>query len=397
MIRYSNKSKGMALASIVVLLLLALVIGCAQPAPTPTPAPTAPPKAAPTQAPKPAAAKETKPEAKVATPETKAAKPAVKEAKPEKPAQKQPLVKLTVPYSAVAGSHTVLFVAKEKGLFEKYGLDVDIPYVATSTTLVQSLVSGEVKLAHAGGGAVVAASLAGSDAIAIAGTANLMGSSLWGQPNIKRPEDLKGKIVAVSRFGSASDFGTRFALRKFGIDPEKDVTIVQAGGMAEGLAALLSGGVQGAAFGPPISLQAKKAGMNEVISYPDTGVAYATAIIVTTKRYLNSNKETVRNFLKAFVEGLAVAKKEKEFTMNAIGKYTNTTDREVLSETYDFYVTRLFPKVPYAGVEAMQAILDETARANPKAKDAKVDSVVDNSLMKELEDSGFVKEAYGEK
>ncbi|MBI2954852.1 MAG: ABC transporter substrate-binding protein [Chloroflexi bacterium] len=395
--KHSNWSIGMTLVSIIAVLLVAAVFGCSQPA-APTPTPTQPPKVAPT--------KEAKPEAKEATPQTKAAKPDTKEATPAAPkdakaqkeapkAQKQ-LVKLTVPYGALAGSQSPLWVAKEAGLFEKYGLDVEVPYIATSTTLGQALVSGDVVLAMVGGGSVVNAVLAGADLVIVAVTSNTLGFSLYGQPEIKRVEDLKGKAAGISRIGSSTDFALRHTLEKFGLQPDKDVAIMQTGGSPESLAALKSGNVQASVFGPPTTLQARKLGLHEVVSIADLKIPYIQVGAAANRKFYASNRETVRNFLKALVEAIALAKKDKEMTMKVIGKYTATEDKEVLDDTYEFFLTKQIPRVPYVTAEAAQTILDEAAERDPKAKTTKPESFIDNSLMKELEESGFIKKLYGE-
>lgn len=377
---------------VALIVLVSILFGCAQ-APAPSP-PT------PTQVPKAAPAKEAKPEAQQAKPEAKEAKPVAKETKPEAKPQKevakapQKLTKINAAFSAITGAHSGLWVAKERGLFEKYGLDVDLKDIASGSTAVQALVAGELQFAQTGGGPVVSASIAGGDLALIAGTINVLVFSLYARPEIKTVEDLKGKAVAAGQKGTVGDFVARYTLKKFGVEPDREVTIMGSGGPPERLAALLSGGVQAAVIGPPTTLQAKRNGMRELVNITDLAIPYPQNQIAVKRQYLASNQEIVRNFLKAVVEGIAVAKKDRDFTIKVIGKYSKTEDKEILEEAYDAHVPKALPAVPYPTKEAVQAVIDELVSSVPQAKDAKPEQFIDSRLLKELEDSGFVKTLY---
>lgn len=376
------------LTAFVAMFLIALITGCAQAAPTATP----------TQAPKAAPAREAKPAAVAATPSTKEAKPEAKAATPaaKATAPAAQLVKLKSAFSAMSGSQAPLWVAKEKGLFEKYGLDITLDYIATGGVLTAALLSGETAIASTAGGAQVSANLAGGETTIIAGFTNMVALSLYVQPSIQRIEDLKGKTVGVTRFGANSDFSTRYALRKYGLEPEKDVAIVQTGGLPESVAALQSGGIHGAALAPPTSVQAKKLGMRELINFVDLEIPYAQNTLAVNKKYLASNRGAVLNYMKAFVDGIALAKKDKDYTKKVVGQYSKIEDQDILEETWQLYTGKLLPRVPYETVEAVQAVLDDLAREDPRAKTAKPETFIDNSLLKELDDSGFIKKLYGE-
>lgn len=371
---------------IVAPLLVVALIGCSQPA---TPTPTVAPKA--TAAPKAAATTEAKPAAKDA-------KPQAKETQPVKEAAKAPgkAPKIKVAYSAGAGAQTPMWVAKEQGLFEKHGVDVDLVYIANSATVTPALLSGEIQSAILAGGSIIDASLAGSDLVIIGVAVNMLPFSLFGQPNIQRVEDLRGKTIGVTQFGSSIDFSARQTVKKFGLEPDKDVAIVQLGGTPETMAGMKAGAVQAVVTGPPNSLTLKKLGMRELVNLADLGIPYPTGAVPVSKKYLAANKEVMTNFMKGFVEGIAVSKKDKDLTMKVVGQYTKTDDMEVLAETYDLFVGKLLPRVPYATVEGVQTVLGEAAQRNPKAKEAKPDIFIDNSILKQLEDSGFVKRLYGE-
>lgn len=366
-----------------VAIFIVLLVGCSQPSPTPTP----------TQAPKAAPPKEAAPAPKAATP---AAKTEAKQAEPSKAAKQEVKapVKLKVPYVAVVGTHAVTWIAKEKGLFEKYGLDVELDYIAGGSQVTGAMLSGEVSIAQGDASSTVSAVLAGADLVFLGTVANVLTFSMYATPEIKRVEDLRGKVIGVSRLGSTVDYGARYVLRRFGLEPDKDVAIVQMGGNPEALAAMKSGGAQAGIFGVPTTLKAQKAGMHEIVSFLDLGVPYPMVSVVARKQYVAANQETVRNFLKAYTEGIAVAKKEKDFAKKVIGQYTKTDAEDELEETYDYYVTKIFPRVPYTKVEAVQGVLDEKSVDNPKAKEIKPDSLIDMRILKELDESGFINKLY---
>ncbi|MBI4319800.1 MAG: ABC transporter substrate-binding protein [Chloroflexi bacterium] len=370
---------------IVLSLLVAALVGCSQPAAPSAPAPTAAPKAAAPEAQKAAPAKQAQPEAK----EAKPAKEAVKEVR-------KPPVKMTVAYSALTGAMAPLWVAKEKGLFEKYGLDIDLRFIQGTGTIVQALVAGEITMARAGGDAIVNARVGGSDLIMVAGGTDVIVLSLYSRPEIQQVSDLRGKTVVIGNLGGTPNVAGRYALQKHGLDPEKDVSLLQTGGPPERLAALQSGQVQAAVIGPPATLQARKSGLRELVDITALAIPYIQMPVSVRQQYLANNRETVLNFLKAYVEGIALTKKEKAFAMKVIGEYTKTEDKDILDETYEAFVPKVLPRVPYVPLEGLKAVLSEAAAANPKVQDANPAIFYDNGLMKELDESGFIKKLYGE-
>ncbi|MBI2955511.1 MAG: ABC transporter substrate-binding protein [Chloroflexi bacterium] len=385
-----QRFRGKTPSYVVITLVVMLLIACSQPAAPPSPTPTQAAKAAPTKASL-AETKEGKPEAKATAAQDKQGTPVAQAKKDEaKPA------KLTVSYSALAGAQSPLWITKEKGLFAKYGVDVDLQYIASAPVTTQAMIAGDLGVAMGGAGSAVDAGLAGADLVTIAATNNVLAYTFFGQPNIQRIEDLKGKTVAVIKFGSPIDFAARYTLNKYGLEPEKDVALVQVEGTPETMGAMKAGAVHGTLTGPPNSLTLRKLGMRELLNIADLNIPYPTGVLLASKKFLANNRGTVTSFMQAFVEGIAVAKKDKAYAMQVIGQYTKTTDQEVLAETYEFFLTKLMARVPYVSVEGMQLILDETARKNPKAVGAKPETYIDSSILRELEESGFVKKLYGE-
>ncbi|MBI4320807.1 MAG: ABC transporter substrate-binding protein [Chloroflexi bacterium] len=372
--------------SITVLLgLFAFACTSALP-PTPVPAP---PKAA---APAVATTAPAAPAPKAAaTPAAAAPTSAPKAAAPAKP---KTLTKVKAAYAAVSGNTVPTWIAADEKLFEKYGLDVELSYIASGTTATQAMVSGDVPLlAPVNGTAVMSAKLAGSDATIIGITFNTAIFYLMVTPDINSPSDLKGKSLGITRFGSLTDFAVRFALRKMGLEPEKDVAILQMGGVPEILSAMQTGAIAGGPLSSPTDLRARDAGMKELMDIGAQGLQYPGTAIATTQTFIRNNRDTVLNFIRAKLEGTYLFKTNKELSMKVLGKYTKTEDRKVLEGTWEAY-SKKTEKIPYATKEAMLAGIEELAASIPKAREANPDSFLDMQFVKQLEDSGFIKQLY---
>jgi len=214
------------------------------------------------------------------------------------------LTKLRVGYSAISEVDMPAWVAKETKLFEKNGLDVQLVYFTGGTTAVLALVSGEVPICQVAGPAVVNSALAGSDIVMIAGGATAADYSLISGREITRPEQLKGGSVAVSNFGAASDFIARYALEKIGLTPGKDVSMVQAGGISDRLAAVLVGRVQATVLNPPASFIGQKKGLNVLADVAKLGLAFQNTGVATSRRFSREQPEIVRRYVRAQVEAV---------------------------------------------------------------------------------------------
>lgn len=307
----------------------------------------------------------------------------------------QTLEKMGVIHSSVSGSQAVLFVTRDAGIFVKHGLEVDIRFIAGGPTAVQALLGGDVQMAVMGGPAAVAARLQGADTVIIGGLINTMDHVVIAQPHIKRPHDLKGKKIAVSRFGSSDDFAARFAVRKWGLTPDKDVTFLQIGEQAARLTALRTGRVEATQIQPPLTVVARKAGMVELAALADLGVEYLGTSVVTTRALTTSREDFVRRFMRALVEGIHFYKTNKAASLASIGKFMRLEDPDALEETYQTYAGRLTPRAPYPIANGVKTILDDLGAKDAKAKDANPADFIDAHFVRELEDSGFIKTLYG--
>jgi NitT/TauT family transport system substrate-binding protein len=304
--------------------------------------------------------------------------------------------RLKVAYPTTVGSMAVLWVAKEAKLFEKQGLEVELIYVSGSSKVVQAMLAKEIPISEIAIPAVIQANLAGADLIMLAGPNHKPGQKLMVKPEIKRREDLKGKKIGITRFGTSDDFLLRYVLGQWGLQPDRDVALIQMGGSQETLAGLASRAVDGGMLSSPLHLQAAKFGYSLLADLSAIGVDYQGAGVVTTKSYMRESPDILRRYLRAYVEGLHRFKTDKSFAVKVIGKYSRITDHEALEETYQHYAVKVMPKVPYPTIKGIQMVLDEIGARNPKAKGLQPGSFIDVAYLKDLEQSGFVKNLYGE-
>ena len=295
-------------------------------------------------------------------------------------AQEKKLDKFRVGGGSASATQMSLWLAKEGNYYEKHGLNVEVISIPGSSLALQAMLSGELPIIQAGG--------TGPIQVIIATVAKKFTWWIFSQPNINRMEDLRGKVFGTTRFGTQSDLASRIALRRYDIDPERDITMVQTGGPAETLAAIVAGKIHAAAVSPPATLQARKLKLKELLDLSKLDVEYHVNGLVTTRRFIKSNEDVVRRFLRAYIEGAVRGQKDKAFAMKTMGKYFRTDDRELLEETYEL-VIKGFNVPPYpAGVASL---IQELEKQFPKARGAKPEDFTDSRLVRELDQSGFIK------
>src|SRR5688572_24057868 len=307
----------------------------------------------------------------------------------------EPLQKLRVAYAAITAAFTIPWIAKEAGIFQRHGLDVELVYIAAGSRAVQTLVGGSIDVAAIGGPAGVDARLAGADTVYVAIPVNRVIVFTVAQPQIQRVEEMRGKSIGVTRVGTVTDFFTRIFLRQNGLVPDRDVMIRQMGGLPETVAGLKAGQIQGGTFGFPAVLHARAAGFRVLVDYNTLGYRYPLSGLVVTQKLLRTQESAVRRFLEAHIEAVHRFKIDPNFAMKVIGKYTQTTDRSMLEETQRVYASA-FERVPYPDIEVMKLGLTQVAETNPRVRDVDPKEFVDPRLLREIEASGFVKRLYGE-
>jgi NitT/TauT family transport system substrate-binding protein len=311
----------------------------------------------------------------------------------EKPVPRSP-EKLAIAYSSISGNMAPLWITHERGFFRKYGLDVQLVFIESGTTTVQSLISKDVAFAQMAGAGVVQSRLRGSDVVMIAGIINTLTFKFYVEKNISQPEQLKGKSVAVTRFGSSTDFALRYALERYGLQPERDVAVVQAGSMPAIFAQLEGGWVQGAMLSAPFTLKAKHMGFPMLADLQMLGLEYQHTGLVTTQALIKSRPDLVQDVMKAYVEGIHYYKTHKADSLAVLAKYLKTSDNAVLNEIYDDVGLTLTPEKPYPTLRGIEIMLRELAGREPKARLARPEDFVNLTFIKELDSSGFIDRLY---
>jgi NitT/TauT family transport system substrate-binding protein len=306
----------------------------------------------------------------------------------------EPLLKIiNVAVPAVSLLQAPLFVALDAGIFKKYGMEVR--YIVTGARTIQALVGGSVQFAQGVSSRTVpAAVLGGTDAVLIANFSDKLLFTMHGAPEINSIRDLKGKIVGVSGVGGSIDFATRMALRDVGLVPDKDVAIRSVGGVPEIVAALRAKVIHAGTLSPPSSFVAQKAGFKIIFDMTTLGVDYVSSGLGVKKATIVSERQQVRQFVMAMIEGAKILTSDEEFALRVLAKHTRIADRDVLKQSYS-YLRPYFLKTPYPSVRAIKDTLDALAKDLPKAKDADPRDFIDNSFVKELESSGFIETIYG--
>ena len=312
-------------------------------------------------------------------------------------AQEKKLDRIRVGGGSASATQMSLWLAKEGGFFEKHGLDVEAISIPGSSLALQAMLSGELPIIQLGGAASIQANFAGADTVIVATIVRKFLFWIFARPGSERMEDLKGKVFGTTRFGTLSDLAARFALRAHGIDPERDITMVQTGGPAEAVTAMAGGKIHAAALSPPATLQARKLKFKELLDMSKLDAEYHINGVVTTRRYLRSHEDVVRRFLRAYIEGAARGQKDKNFALKVMGKYFRTDDREILEESYETTVKSNFAIPPYPSIPGIASLIQGLEKQNPKAKGAKPEEFADGRLVRELDQSGFVKSVLAER
>jgi NitT/TauT family transport system substrate-binding protein len=296
---------------------------------------------------------------------------------------------IRVVYSSFSGSSVPVWIAQERGLFSKQGVKVNLIF-ATGRRPTQALVAGEVQFVSTAASASIPAAVAGADVVILAGASNVSPLEIFSKPDIKRPEQLRGKRLGITTFGSSTDAAARFALPKWGLRSGTDVVLLQLGGIPEVLAALSTGAIDAGILSDPTTIVARKAGFHRLVSLRDLGLNVQHAAIAAQRSYVRGNPDVAERFLRAYSEAILYFHTQREGTLEVMAKYLRAMDRESVAESYDNHLT-IIPKVPYPTLEGIQFILDELAKENPRAKQFKPEALIDKSFIERLDLDGFFK------
>ena len=288
--------------------------------------------------------------------------------------------------------HALLWLAYEKKLFQKYGLDGEYLALESGTPAMQALLANELHIVFTTGALAITANLQGADTTIIAGGINFIPNKLLVRPDIKTPEGLKGKRIAISRFGSASDYATQVALEKLGVNP-KDVTIVQTGGNMTRLAALSQGTVHATLLSEPhTTVGMREFKLNSLIDLAESGVAFPQNCFIVKRSYFDANRPKIVNAMRAIIESYFILRKDKPLALGLIKKYSRVSDEDA-SLGYDYYLAKYGDGVMVLpDRKGLEFIISQVATTNPKAKGQTPESLklLDASVLDEIKKSGFI-------
>lgn len=306
-------------------------------------------------------------------------------------AQEKQLKKINWGVTSISASNWIPWLAKEAKIYEKNGLDVELILLRGSGQTSAAILGGSIFAAPVTIATVMMANLGGADLMTVAHTVPGVQSKLVVRQEIKGPEDLRGKKFATSSRGSLGDFLFRHIMRKYGLDPN-DVAWLTIGTPPERLQALASGGVDAADLSYPTDVRAQQMGFR-VLWDARQEVVYPSMSVVTRRKHVQEDRDTVMRMLKSHVEGIHYFKSDKEFSLKVLSKYLRTNDREILEGSYEIY-KKDFISVPYPITQGLQATYEYVAQRRPEILSYKPEEFMDASLIAELDKGGFIKRLY---
>jgi NitT/TauT family transport system substrate-binding protein len=301
--------------------------------------------------------------------------------------------KVRIAYSAISGVQLPLWIAQDKGLFKRQSLDTDLLYIGGGSVVVQAMLGGEVQFTRAAAPGIVQASLRGADLVMIANTVNTLVYSVMTRPDVKTPEDLRGKVLGVTRLGGATDYVVGLLTKKWGFQRGKDYKVFQTGGMPQLLTALKNGVVDAGIISPPSNLQGLKIGLKELIDVSDLGIVFVNSPLSTTRSFIKNHRDIVLRMLRAYCEGIQQARSDKESAIKILTRNARVEEPEILQELYWIYGSRHLERIPYVKAEGLEEILITMGKEGANAKAA---DFVDNSLLQELDREGLFRKLYPE-
>lgn len=313
---------------------------------------------------------------------------------PEQSKQDQPkpaevkLTKLLVGYDGFSMDAAPLNYTFQKGIFEKYGLDVELVYIAGGSALTQALVGGNFDIAQNGYAPGTQAITSGADLVFVGGITNKLAFQFIVKPEITNAEQLKGKKIAISRFGSLTDVASRKVLDSLGIKHD-EVIILQTGGTAERGAALMNGQVDATLEQHPQTDTLTAEGFKVLVELKDVAADYPNSAYVVTRDFLEKHPDQIKNYLMAMTEGIYEYKKNRDEAIKITAEFFKMEDVKALEPTYDFYTKEIFPDIPEPTLEGLKLVLEDVVKTKPEAASIKVEDIIDLTAIDELKKEGF--------
>jgi ABC-type nitrate/sulfonate/bicarbonate transport system substrate-binding protein len=302
--------------------------------------------------------------------------------------------KLVIAWAAVSALNSPFWVMNDAGFLKQEGLDIDFVYIASSPTVARATLAGDLAISASNGQVIVDAGLNGADLVAIGAVTNVVAFYVMAAPEIKNVMDLRGRAVGVTRFGAATDFGMRIFLNKYGLEANKDVPFVQIGGMPELAAALSKKTLYAAPMSQPMAYVVQQAGLRMIANLAKEEIPFMHLGFLTTKRFVKERRPQVKAFLRAYGKAIQFMYTHKEETRTIFARYTKIQDQGMLDGSIQ-YAFDFMEKIPLVKAQAFQVTLDQAAKNNPKAKQAKPEQFFDNSVVQELIDEGYFAKLWG--
>jgi len=302
---------------------------------------------------------------------------------------------LRIAYTSIAVVYGPLWLTKEAGIFKKYNIEPEFIYIAGGPPSLQALIAGDVAISFTAAGATVAANLQGSDAVLLGASIDSLPFELWSIPAIKEPSQLKGTKLGVSRIGATTDFVARYLLKKWNLQPDKDVAIFQTGSGPQVFAALKGGSVQSGVLSTgPETLNAEAAGYVRLADVSTSGLVYPFGPFAARQSFIKSQPELVGRFMKAYVEGIHRFKTDKAAALAVLEKYTKQKTTPATEKVYEVYATKYFKRAPEATPAAIQTILEEISASRPLPAGVAPQRFAESRYIRDLVSSGFVDSLY---
>ena len=298
--------------------------------------------------------------------------------------------------SSVSALHSAVWVAEQKGLFRKYGIDPEVIVTGQgAATGISALLANDIQVVASAGDALVASTLQGADTVMIAGVVNKGLQRIMARSEIKTPTELKGKKIGVTRIGAVSHSVLLMMLPRWKMSVN-DVQVMQLGSSPNMLAALDRGGIDAAVLTIPSMFVAEDRGYRVLADMGDTDIYYLHTMIATTRNYVKSSRDRVTRFLKGYLEGLAFVKQNKKESIDIVRKKLQLGAEQTrnLERSIELLNAKYYESVPYPSLRGVETVLGFVEKDNPKAKSADPKSFVDDSLLREIEQSGFIKKLY---
>ena len=303
------------------------------------------------------------------------------------------LTKIRVGYPSPSASMYPLFVTKEAGIFEKYGLDAELVYVQ-GVQMVQVHTAGQLDFTSTSGIVTLQSSVNGSDLILLANSIESHLMKVIAHPSIATPAELKGKSIGVTRFGSLTDLALRPVLEQWKLEPNRDVSLVQIGRLSDIVPAIQQRRIAAGMLSFPTSFFAEKLGLKSLYDLSESGIEVPTTTIAVSRAYANSHRDLVLRYMRAYLEGTHRLLTDREMGIKALKRYGGINDPELLAATYDLFTSKYIKKVPTLTVKAVENALQLVGESNPKAKSRRPAEFMDTSFIDELENSGFIKKLW---